>query len=86
MIDLHNVTNCRVVTNNKNNWTTLHVTHSESIYPDRQVIETVAGQVGIEAHDIDSVLSCLRAMKGFKQEVEITLYHNEDFSLEIASE
>ncbi len=86
MIDLHNVTNCRVVTNNKNNWTTLHVTYSESIYPDRQVIETVAGQVGIEAHDIDSVLSCLRAMKGFKQEVEITLYHNEDFSLEIASE
>ena len=86
MIDLHNVTNCRVVTNNKNGWTTLHVTHSEPIYPDRQVIETVAGQVGIEAHDIDSVLSCLRAMKGFKQEVEITLYHNEDFSLEIASE
>ena len=86
MINLHNVTNCRVVTNKKNGWTTLLVTHNESIYPDREVIETVAGQVGIEAHDIDSVLSCLRAMKGFKQEVEITLYHNEDFSLEIASE
>ena len=86
MIDLHNVTKCRVVTNKKNGWTTLHVTHSESIYPDREVIETVAGQVGIEAHDIDSVLRCLREMKGFKQEVEITFFHNDDFRLEFAGE
>jgi len=56
------------------------------MHPDREVIEAVAKGTGIESHEIDVVLRCLREMKGFKQEVEITLYHNEDFSLEIASE
>ena len=86
MINLHNVTNCRVVTNKKNGWTTLHVTHIESMHPDREVIEAVAKGTGIESHEIDVVLRCLREIKGFKQDVEITLFHNDDFSLEIASE
>ena len=86
MIDLHNVTNCRVVTNNKNNWTTLHVTYSEPMHPDREVIEAVAKGTGIESHEIDVVLRCLREMKGFKQEVEITFFHNDDFRLEFAGE
>ena len=86
MINLHNVTNCRVVTNKKNGWTTLLVTYSEPMHPDREVIETVAGQVGIEAHDIGSVLRCLREMKAFKREVEITFFYNDDFRLEFAGE
>lgn len=86
MINLHNVTNCRIVTNKKNGWTTLLVTYSEPMHPDREVIEAVATGTGIESHDIDSVLRCLREMKGFKQEVEITFFHNDDFRLEFAGE
>ena len=86
MIDLHNVTKCRVVTNKKNGWTTLHVTYSEPMHPDREVIEAVAKGTGIESHEIDVVLRCLREMKGFKQEVEITFFHNDDFRLEFAGE
>ena len=86
MIDLHNVTNCRVVTNKKNGWTTLLVTYSEPMHPDREVIEAVAKGTGIESHEIDVVLRCLREMQGFKQEVEITFFHNDDFRLEFAGE
>ena len=86
MINLHNVTKCRAVTNKKNGWTTLLVTYSEPMHPDREVIEAVASETGIESYNIETVLRCLRDMKGFKQEVEITLFHNDDFSLEIASE
>lgn len=86
MINLHNVTNCRVVTNKKNGWTTLLVTYSEPMHPDREVIEAVAKGTGIESHEIDVVLRCLREMQGFKKEVEITFFHNDDFRLEFAGE
>ena len=86
MINLHNVTNCRVVTNKKNGWTTLLVTYSEPMHPDREVIEAVAKGTGIESHDVDRVLRSMRGLKGFEQKVEITLFHNDDFVLEIAGE
>jgi len=56
------------------------------MHPDREVIEAVAKGTGIESHEIDVVLRCLREMKGFKQEVEITFFHNDDFRLEFAGE
>ena len=86
MIDLHNVTKCRVVTNKKNGWTTLLVTYSEPMHPDREVIEAVAKGTGIESYDVDRVLRSMRGLKGFEQKVEITLFHNDDFVLEIAGE
>tara|TARA_S200000501_G_C20381973_1_gene550950 strand:+ start:281 stop:451 length:171 start_codon:yes stop_codon:yes gene_type:complete len=56
------------------------------MHPDREVIEAVAKGTGIESHEIDVVLRCLREMQGFKQEVEITFFHNDDFRLEFAGE
>jgi hypothetical protein len=46
----------------------------------------VAKGTGIESHEIDVVLRCLREIKGFEQKLEITLFHNDDFVLEIAGE
>ena len=86
MINLHNVTNCRVVTNKKKGWTTLLVTYSEPMHPDREVIEAVASETGIESYNIETVLRSMRNMQGFKQEVEITFFHNDDFRLEFAGE
>jgi len=86
MINLHNVTNCRAVVDKTRGYTTLNVTYTESIYPQREVIEAVAKGTGIESHEIDVVLRCLREIKGFEQKVEITLFHNDDFVLEIAGE
>ena len=86
MINLHNVTNCRAVVDKARGYTTLNVTYTESIYPQREVIEAVAKGTGIESHEIDVVLRCLREIKGFEQKLEITLFHNDDFVLEIAGE
>ena len=86
MINLHNVTNCRAVIDKMRGYTTLHVTYTESIYPQREVIETVAKETGIESHDVDVVLRSIREIRGFEKEVEITLYHHDDFVLEIAGE
>jgi hypothetical protein len=86
MINLHNVTNCRAVVDKTRGYTTLNVTYTESIYPQREVIEAVAKGTGIESHEIDVVLRCLREIKGFEQKLEITLFHNDDFVLEIAGE
>jgi phosphopantetheine adenylyltransferase len=46
----------------------------------------VAKETGIESHDVDVVLRSIREIRGFEKEVEITLYHNDDFVLEIAGE
>ena len=86
MINLHNVTNCRAVVDKTREYTTLNVTYTESIYPQREVIEAVAKGTGIESHDVDRVLRSMRGLKGFEQKVEITLFHNDDFVLEIAGE
>ena len=86
MINLHNVTNCRAVVDKTRGYTTLNVTYTESIYPQREVIEAVASETGIESCDVDRMLRSMRGLKGFEQKVEITLFHNDDFILEIAGE
>lgn len=86
MINLHNVTKCRAVTNKDNGWTTLLLTYSEPLYLDRDVIKVVASETGIESRNIETVLHSIRNITGFKKEIEITLFHNDDFVLEIASE
>ena len=86
MINLHNVTKCRAVTNKENGWTTLLLTYSEPLYLDRDVIKVVASETGIESRNIETVLHSIRNITGFKKEVEITLFHNDDFVFEIAGE
>jgi len=56
------------------------------MHPDREVIEAVASETGIESYNIETVLRSMRNMQGFKQEVEITFFHNDDFRLEFAGE
>jgi hypothetical protein len=46
----------------------------------------VASETGIESCDVDRMLRSMRGLKGFEQKVEITLFHNDDFILEIAGE